>query len=140
MKTPTKPPLRRVPPVVPSEHAEQAQLVTWASLLARAVPELGLLFAIPNGGARHRAVAGKLRAEGVKSGVPDLCLPVARQGAHALYLEMKRRHGGRLSVEQRWWAEQLAAQGCRVLRCDGAAEASVALLEYLGLEGRFRGL
>ena len=31
-------------------------------------------WAVPNGGKRSKAEAGRLKAEGVKSGVPDLCL------------------------------------------------------------------
>jgi hypothetical protein len=122
----------------PTEHAEQAALMTWAALLARSVSALGLLFAIPNGGARHKAVAGKLRAEGVKAGVPDLCLPVAVGPFHGLFLEMKRRRNGRLSVEQRAWAEKLRAEGYRVEECKGATAAAEVILDYLALTGRYR--
>ena len=31
-------------------------------------------WAVPNGGKRSKSEAGRLKAEGVKSGVPDLCL------------------------------------------------------------------
>ncbi len=66
---------------IPTEHVEQVSLMRWAALTKRRRPELALLYAIPNGGDRHKAVAAKLSAEGVKSGVPDLCLPVPRLGA-----------------------------------------------------------
>ena len=36
------------------------------------------------------ATGGRLRAEGLKSGVPDLCLPSAHGEYHGLYIEMKR--------------------------------------------------
>ena len=36
------------------------------------------MFRIPNGGSRHPAEAARLKAQGVKAGVPDLCIPVAR--------------------------------------------------------------
>src|SRR5262245_64718583 len=49
-----------------------------------------LCFAIPNGGARDVITAGRLKAEGVRAGVPDVCLPVARAGYHGLFLEVKR--------------------------------------------------
>ena len=35
-------------------------------------------FRIPGGGSRHPAEAARPRAQGVKAGVPDLCIPVAR--------------------------------------------------------------
>ena len=51
------------------------------------------LFAIPNGGARNPIVGAKLKAEGVRRGVPDLCLAVpAIPGgdcAYALWMELK---------------------------------------------------
>jgi len=31
-------------------------------------------WAVPNGGSRNKREAGRLKAEGVKAGVPDLCL------------------------------------------------------------------
>ena len=66
-------------------------------------PELALLHHIPNGGHRARKTARDLARSGVRAGVPDYCLPVARGGAHGLYLELKRLHGGRVSPEQREW-------------------------------------
>jgi len=72
-----------------SEHDEQVALFQWAGYQLGACPELALMFAIPNGGDRHPAVAGKLRDEGVKPGVPDICLPVPRGKYHGMFLEMK---------------------------------------------------
>ena len=54
-----------------SEHDEQVLIFKWARLSEGRWPELALLFAIPNGGHRHKAVAAKLKAEGVRAGVPD---------------------------------------------------------------------
>ena len=64
---------------IPSEHVEQVRLFAWAKYACSTLPKLSLLYAIPNGGARHKAVAAKLRAEGVKPGVPDIsCLSRSR--------------------------------------------------------------
>ena len=63
-----------------SEHQEQKALIQWARLNQQRFPELDLLFAIPNGGLRNIRVARKLKSEGVKPGVSDLFLPVARKG------------------------------------------------------------
>jgi hypothetical protein len=112
----------------------------WAAALEPLYPALRLLYAIPNGGARHKAVAGKMRAEGVKKGVPDLHLPVARQGFHSLFIEMKREFGGKVSDEQRAWLAALTEEGHRVERCNGAGAACAVLLDYLGLTGRVTSL
>jgi hypothetical protein len=99
-----------------SESAEQRALFQWARFATAQHPDLRLLFAIPNGGARHKATAGRLKAEGVRLGVPDLCLPVPRGPYAALYIELKRPHAkgkpkGRTSQEQLWWLGELQAVG-----------------------------
>ena len=49
-----------------------------------------LLFAVPNGGHRSKAQAGKLKAEGVKSGVSDILLLAPSRGYNFLCIEMKQ--------------------------------------------------
>lgn len=117
----------------PSEHVEQKALFAWAKLASTTHPDLRLLYAIPNGGKRSKAVAGKLKAEGVKTGVLDTCLPVARGGFHGLYLEMKRRKGGKVSADQKRWVEDLRAEGYSAVVCRGWDEAREVLLAYLAL-------
>lgn len=85
---------------VPTEAQEQMTLFSWAAMQSGKYPELNLLYHVPNDGSRHKAEAGRLRAEGVKAGVPDLCLPVARGQYHGLYIELKRQRGGRTSDHQ----------------------------------------
>ncbi|MBK1727652.1 VRR-NUC domain-containing protein [Halorhodospira neutriphila] len=114
----------------PSEHEEQAALFRWAALQQRRRPELALLHAIPNGGDRHPAVAARLQAEGVRAGVPDLCLPVARGGWHGLYVELKTRRG-RPSRRQRAWLRALRAQGYRAELCRGWPQARAVIESYL---------
>ena len=113
-----------------SEHQEQTALIAWATLAARVYPALRLLFAIPNGGARDAVTGALLKAEGVRPGVPDLCLPVARHGYHGLYIEMKDR-GGKVSRAQRVWMTDLAAEGYRVEVCYGWEQARETLESYL---------
>lgn len=83
---------------VPSEDQEQMLLVQWFRRTYAGVR----IFAIPNGGARHPAVAAKLKATGTSSGVPDLFIPAWR-----LWVEMKRVKGGSLSAEQKDWIAYL---------------------------------
>ncbi|MES1926549.1 VRR-NUC domain-containing protein [Salinisphaera sp. T31B1] len=116
-----------------SEHTEQATLIRMVDWNARQHPELSMLYAVPNGSDRHPAVAGKLKAEGVRKGVPDLCLPVARQGYHGLYVEMKTTKG-RTSPEQRDWIERLQGEGYRAAVCRGWSAAWNEIAGYLGIK------
>ena len=116
---------------LPSEHVEQVRLFTWAHYARAAHPELSLLYAIPNGGARHPVVAAKLKAEGVAAGVPDICLPVARGGFHALYIELKRQRGKGPSDEQCLWLEALNRYGSRAIWCRGWEAAREVIENYL---------
>ena len=115
-----------------TEHVEQANLIQWAGLASCKYPELRLLYAIPNGGNRHPVTAAKLKAEGVRAGVPDLCLPVPRGTYAGMYIELKRRKGGTVSAEQRVWMEELTQQRYRVEVCKGWEAARDAIVRYLG--------
>ena len=74
---------------------------------------------------------------GVKKGVPDLCLPVARNGYHGLYIEMKTP-SGRASEAQHWWVEHLMAQGYYAAVCHGYEAAVHILTWYLALPKEVR--
>lgn len=126
-------PVKKPKPAKRSEHDEQALVIARAEALAPSVPELRMLFAVPNGGARSKATAGKLKKEGVKAGVSDLFLSVARDGYHGLYVEMKAQ-GGRVSPEQRAWIEAAREHGYRAEVCVGADAAWAVICEYLGIE------
>lgn len=115
-----------------TEHDEQVALFEWAALHRATYPELGLLFAIPNGGKRHIGTARKLKAEGVKAGVPDLFLPAPRAQYHGLFLELKRK-GGVITVEQRSWLTYLAEQGYATSVCYGWRAAIEIIEMYLQL-------
>lgn len=117
-----------------TEGAEQATLFSWAEMRSIKYPELRLLFHIPNGGSRGKVEAARFKAEGVKAGVPDLFLPVARGPYHGLFIEMKRRSGGRTSDAQRKWIAALATEGYLATICYGWKEAAELLEDYL--EGR----
>ena len=120
--------------IMPTEAEEQAALFHWAGLMQGQHPELKLLHHIPNGGYRNKREAASLQREGVKAGVPDICLPVARNGCHGLYIELKRRKGGRLSPSQARWMEQLQKQDYQVAVCYGWDEAKRIILQYLNPE------
>lgn len=118
------------------EHNEQKALFDWAFRAIQTKPELALLFAIPNGGARHPAVAAKLKAEGVKSGVPDIFLPVARGHFFGLWIELKFQGNstaskGTVSKAQKAWLEALDAEGYATAVCYGWQAAKDIIETYL---------
>jgi hypothetical protein len=120
-----------------AEHREQVRLFAWARKEEGARPELGLLFAVPNGGRRDAATGARMKAEGVKRGVPDVWLPVAREGYHGLVIELKADATGRPTPEQVVWLRRLAMEGYKALLCVGADEARSVIVAYL--EGRLGG-
>jgi hypothetical protein len=125
-----KKPQRRPPP---SEHDLQVAVINWAKLHEKRYPALELLHATPNGGHRYISVALKLKAEGVKPGIPDLCLPAARKGFNGLYIELKT-NTGRLSHEQAGWLDRLNEAGYMAVLCRGDKAAIETIKSYLGIE------
>lgn len=91
--------MRRESLPAPAESVEQQYLFQWARMQAGRWPELEMLYHVPNEGKRNPAAGARLVAEGLKRGVPDICLPVARGGCHGLYIELKRERGGVVSRE-----------------------------------------
>ena len=127
---------RRLEGAAPHEHDEQAALFAWAEANEGRYPELALLFAIPNGGHRHPAVAAQLKAEGVRAGVPDVLLLCRRGGYAGMALELKRRdHSNGPTPEQRDWLARLNAAGYKTVVCYGADEAIKAIMDYLAQNG-----
>ena len=112
------------------EEAEQAAIFEWAEYEKRKYPELELLYHVPNGGKRDAKTASILKRCGVKAGVPDLVLPVARCGYHGLYIELKVGKN-RTSSNQKKWLKSLNAQGYKAVVCYGFNEATSMILRYL---------
>lgn len=106
----------------PTEHEEQVGFLNW---FRQRYPSV-LIFAIPNGEKRSISVARRLKAEGVKPGVPDLNVP-----EWGLWIEMKRREGGRLSADQKDVIRYLEGIGQTVIVGKGAGDASKQVLKFL---------
>lgn len=115
---------------VPTEHQNQSAVVEWARLQACAYPCLAYLYAIPNGGFRNKIEASRLKAEGVRAGVPDLCLPYPHAGYHGLYIEMKKLDG-KLDPKQRDFISFLRLHGYKVCVCKSVDEGIEAIKRYL---------
>jgi hypothetical protein len=120
---------------IPTEADEQMAVFEWAQWNMTKYPELALMFHIPNESNVPVQYRVKLKKMGLKSGVPDICLPVARGGYHALYIEMKRTKRSATSEQQKWTIAKLNAVGNIAIICKGAEQAIENIKEYLRLKG-----
>ena len=114
----------------PLEARSQAAVIQWANRSVNLLPDLRLLFAVPNAARRDKGARGLLLATGMKAGVPDLILPVARDGFIGLAIEMKRK-GEEPSEVQLAWLAALSDQGWLAIVCYGAIDAIEALHAYV---------
>lgn len=117
--------------VIGTEACEQEALFAWTEYQKSKYPELELMYHIPNGGSRNKIEAARLKAQGVKPGVPDVCLPVPRGKYHGLYIELKRTQGGRVSNEQFEWLDKLFVYGYAVAVCRGWEAARDVIVKYM---------
>ena len=110
-----------------AEHQEQVRLFEWARLQWALVPELRMLFAVPNGFHAPKHVRQWMVDEGMQAGMLDVVLAVPRLPFHGLYLENKAvtirvnlttgartEDPGTVSAEQEGWMRALIEQGYAV--------------------------
>ena len=122
-----------------SEHEEQSAVIDWCDAHVEQAPPLEWIYAIINGiplagSATQRAkIINYMKAEGMKPGVADLCLPAARQDKNGLYLEMKKQ-GGKVSDGQAEFLAYLETENYHGAVCVGAIEAVELLKWYLNIE------
>lgn len=115
-----------------SEEQHQIQLFDELRMLARVNPLYDCIFHIPNGGHRHKATAGRLKAMGVKSGIPDIFVPYAKHGYNGLFIELKSlKKGSNTSKAQDDRAIQLMKNGYIVLVCAGWRYALQTIKDYI---------
>ena len=95
------------------EHLLQSRCMTW---FRYQYPHFSqLMFAVPNGGLRSKAEAGKMRAEGVKAGVADIILDIPNAQYHQFDIEMKA--GAQQSDVQKRFQEYAEAAGHKYIIC-----------------------
>lgn len=124
-------PLRQ--PKIDWEGKEQAALF---AILAVKHPEVArLAFHVPNGGHRHIKVAAEMKRQGVKAGVSDIILPMARGGWFGLFIEFKAAppNDSRVSPEQNAFLLRMEQQGYYATVCRGIDEALRVIEHYLAL-------
>lgn len=110
------------------ESKEQENLFKWAKYY----PAINkLMFAIPNGGSRHKLEAFNLKKQGIKAGVSDIFLAKSCGKYHGLFIEMKRKKGGKLTKEQKIFIDLMRQEGFQAEVAKGADEAIKIITEYL---------
>jgi hypothetical protein len=171
----------------PTEHGEQVALFMWANMAANfgltaandkesytikgsalanldryddKISELAYLFAIPNQGHGDKIRGSRQKSEGLKTGAPDICLPVSSMLTTlkgyptvynafikcGLYIELKRKQtrkigvrkttivdkaAGKASVNQERWQAFLRKQGYVCEICHGWENAVNLIIKYL---------
>lgn len=121
-----------------TEHSQQVALFCQAALHIKQYPQLRWLFAIPN------ANSHKMVSEGVRGGVPDICLPCSAPKKpyeseiwyNGLFIELKienrrtEKNGG-CSEDQLKYIAYLNEAGYKAVVCYGWQHAWETIEEYL---------
>lgn len=106
-----------------TEHATQVAIMEF---LERALPASCMAFAVPNGGRRDRVTGAILKREGVKAGVPDIC--ILRSGGYAAPIEVKTETG-RLSNSQIAIRDWCGANGIPFAVVRGVGDVQAFLID-----------
>jgi hypothetical protein len=119
-----------------SEFDDQVYVFDWAAWHEREWPELEYLFATLNGVRLRPVLIAKMKASGLKSGVPDIWFPVRRGLCPGLVMELKAgamvgRKKKYPIPEQRHWLAHLCADGWEAGPVWGGEAAVEKLVAYL---------
>jgi hypothetical protein len=116
--------------LIPTEEQEQEALCDWLRLN-------GIVFHhSPNEGKHAVQYRVKQARLGVSKGFPDIVIfDCTIDGFRGVAVELKRRKGGRVSDEQKWWMQRLEDREWAVRVCYGADEA-IEWLVSLGVGRR----
>jgi hypothetical protein len=87
-------------------------------------------YAIPNGGTRNYLEAVNLKKQGVKAGVPDICIALPNKTHHGLYIEFKWGKN-KTTQDQSEWLARLAKNYYMVSVCYTIDEAIDITTAYL---------
>lgn len=142
--------------LIATEEQEQIALFQWIETQ----PAIrNFIFAIPNGGLRNKAVASKLKKQGVKAGIPDIFMPVPLYASQfkcsehknirdcekyrcikvefdsimikaGLFIELKRKKASKVTDQQKEWLLRLENFSYEVAICYGWEEARDIILNY----------
>ena len=90
------------------------------------------MYHVPNEGKRSRATGARMKQAGLRSGVPDVCLPTAHGGYIGLYIEMKVKPN-KPTENQKAWLRALREAGHCVAVCYDWKAARNLIEEYIKL-------
>ena len=111
------------------EAIEQAKVIAWARANENNYPYLWMLHSSLNGVKMTKAQAGRAIAQGMLSGVPDLFLPVPKNGYHGLFIEMKYG-SNKVTENQEKFLQNAANVGYAISVCYSANEAIKRIEDY----------
>ena len=122
------------------EDCIQYDFFAWVNTYKVRFWQLDLIFAIPNGSNISKTQRAVMQATGLRSGVPDVCVPIFRldrselidKACIALWIEFKS-DAGKLSSAQKEWKEKLELAGHRVEIHRSWITAANVVIEYLNL-------
>lgn len=123
---------KKTSPEIPllKESQIQMQCVDWFSHQYRSLFEAGKLVHIANERKCSSRAGRELNKMGVRKGIPDLSLFIAKKGYHGLFIEMKRpREYPR--PEQRAMMASLEEEGYKCVVCRSLEEFRKIINEYL---------
>lgn len=90
-----------------------------------------LLFAVPNGGYRSGLEAKIMHGEGVRAGVSDMILLVARKNYNSLCIEFKASDKSVQTDNQKEWQKLVEAHGSKYIVCRSFDEFRTEMENYL---------
>lgn len=104
----------------------------WIFLHEARYPALKYAMHVPNGGARSKGEAGKLKAMGVRKGVPDIINPFPQPGGKGFACELKAPKG-KMTPEQDDFLCNAKAQGWITGVCFTLEQFIELITSYLGV-------
>jgi 3-oxoacyl-[acyl-carrier-protein] synthase III len=107
--------------IVPTEAYEGRMLADW-------LDAKGVLYTHIASESSSRRQGIRNKQQGVRKGAPDYVIVLKSK---VLFIELKRRKGGRVSAEQKVWVERLTAAGAHAKVCLGWLEAKSFVEEHL---------
>lgn len=139
--TPTSSPTKKRKPRSRSSNSDEWTEKQIQCAVAVILDKLGVLWChVPNEGKRNVISGARLRAAGMKRGVPDIFIysgvdnpeqKLLFENHRGVAIELKRTKGGRLTDHQKQWLSDLSDAGWYTATCHGYTD-TIDLLKKLG--------
>jgi len=119
-----------MPKLSPSESSIQQAYFQWVRIKERSDYRYEAIYAIPNAGLRTKQNGSRMKAEGMKAGIPDIFISVPISNYAGLYIELKKE-GGKLSQTQKSMLGLFNRLGYKTLVCYSLKELIEATEKYM---------